>query len=560
MEAPRADAPRWFQFASADVVFLLLALVIVQAGGQRMLDDPGLGWHLRDVDAMREQGGWLTRDPFSGPRYGATYLTNQWLGDIVLYLGWKWAGLEGIAAVTTVVLALTLACLYRMLLRDGISWPIAATWTMVAALGTSCSWVARPNVFTLLFVLLTSRVCYQFHLGKLTFRQTLWLLPMFTLWANIHGGFLAGFLLLGLAFLVEIAIGIFGLELAQRQGGRERAGQFLLLIGGGLLATLINPYGIKIYPWIFSLLGDKYWMNLNTEWQPPAFAAQGAWMYEIVILLLPLMLGFTQRRPKLMELAFAVAGLYAGLTGFRYVPLMTLLIVPLLARSSVEVPYLETLARHLNLTADKAPLLAPTPGRLAWAWTFLVAVFFLGGMRLLEGSFARHNPKNLPAAELDELLKIAHANEGPDPLSSKADARRDALVLHDYNWGGYLTWHGWPAFRTWIDDRNEVQGREHVQEYLDLVQAKPGWRSKLANSGVQFIALPSETPLIQVLEEREEQALALKLDPAWTRIYPTRKNRADLLGDDAPPVVIFERHQPQQRPQPPPEPDTGVGG
>ena len=33
-----------------------------------LLDDPGLGWHLRNIDAMREQGGWLREDPFGDPR------------------------------------------------------------------------------------------------------------------------------------------------------------------------------------------------------------------------------------------------------------------------------------------------------------------------------------------------------------------------------------------------------------------------------------------------------------------------------------------------------------
>ena len=218
MYATRAAQPRWFHLGSADLAFLILALVIVPAGRQNMLDDPGLGWHLRDIDAMREQGGWLTRDPFSGPRHDAPYQTNQWLGEVPLYLGWRWAGLEGIAAVTAVVLALTLACLFRMLLRDGLAWPVAGAWTAIAALGTSCSWVARPNLFTLLFVLLTARVCDQFHQGKLTRWQTLWLLPLFAVWANVHGGFVAGFGLLGLAFLVEVSISLFGSDLRNGRG------------------------------------------------------------------------------------------------------------------------------------------------------------------------------------------------------------------------------------------------------------------------------------------------------------------------------------------------------
>ncbi|HZY86613.1 MAG TPA: hypothetical protein VFE78_17395, partial [Gemmataceae bacterium] len=193
--APAAPAP-WYLPGSADVVFLVVALIAAQGAKQTMLDDPGVGWHLRNIDAMLAQGGWLHTDPFSGPRGGQPWLCNQWLGELPLWLGWRWAGLEGIAAVATIVIALTLRCLYRMLLRDGLPWPLAAFWTCLAALGTSCSWSARPNLFTMFFVLLTARACGSLHEGRLSRRASLWLLPLFAVWANTHGGFLAGFTLL----------------------------------------------------------------------------------------------------------------------------------------------------------------------------------------------------------------------------------------------------------------------------------------------------------------------------------------------------------------------------
>ncbi len=539
MDAASASRPDWFRIGSADLVFLILALIIVQAGRQNMLDDPGLGWHLRDIDAMRQQGGWLTQDPFSGPRGGAAYLTNQWLGELPLYLGWRWAGLEGIAAVTAVVLALTLACLFRMLLRDGLPWPVAGLWTALAALGTSCSWVARPNVFTLLFVLLTARVCEQFHQGRVSRWQTLWLWPLFAVWANVHGGFVAGFGLLGLTFLVEVGVSLFGSDLAERQRARDRAGHVLLLFGGALLATLVNPYGIGLYPWIFSLLGDPYFMKLHMEWLPPDFAGVGAWRFEVVILLLPLLLGVTRRRPNLVELAFVVAGLHAALTGFRYVPLWVLLAIPLLARSSVEVPLLQDLARRLGLTAAQAPLFAPTPGRAPWTWTVLIAAVLLAGVRLGEGRFAGHNPKYIPAADLDHLLEITQE-------------KGDPVVLHDYNWGGYLTWEGWPTFRNWIDDRNEVQGQDHVKEHFDIVAAGPKWERKLDRNRVGLIALPGDTSLIRRLEEQEMQARQDLSDPTWIRIFPSRRDRPDLRTGPAVPVVVFERVRARQRDNPEP--------
>ena len=293
----------------------------------------------------------------------------------------------------------------------------------------------------------------------------------------------------------------------------------------------MNPYGVNLHRSIIRLLGDTYFMTLHTEWQPPDFAGPGAWRFEIVILLLPLLLGVTRRRPNLVELAFAVAGLHAGLSGFRYVPLMVLLVVPLLARSSVEVPALQDLVRRLGLTAEQAPLLAPTPGRASWTWTVLLAVLFLGGVRLAEGRFAGHNPKYIPAAELDQVLAIAREKGNP-------------VVLHDYNWGGYLTWQGWPGFKNWIDDRNEVQGQEHVKHHFKLVEAGDGWMHDLDKAKVQLIALPGNTALIQRLEELELEARQDHVDASWVRIYPSREKTPDLLKEPVP-VVVFERARPR---------------
>src|SRR5438067_75964 len=83
----------------------------------------------------------------------------------------------GIAAVTTLTLALLFRCLFRMLLTDGLAWPAAALWTFLAVLGTSAAWPARPNIFTLLFLLFTVRFCEQFHRGRYSPKKMLWLFP-----------------------------------------------------------------------------------------------------------------------------------------------------------------------------------------------------------------------------------------------------------------------------------------------------------------------------------------------------------------------------------------------
>ncbi len=181
---------------------------MVWGAAHDLLDDPGLGWHLRNIDAMIDAGGWLTLDPFTDhhgqppPRW----YTNQWLGDLPLWLGWRLAGLEGIAVVAGIIIGLIGRCLYVMLMRDGLPWSIVLVWTLLGIAGTQCSWTVRPNIFTILFVLITARVLERFSAGVLPRTRTWWLVPLFAVWANIHGGFMAGFILLGVATMCEAAL------------------------------------------------------------------------------------------------------------------------------------------------------------------------------------------------------------------------------------------------------------------------------------------------------------------------------------------------------------------
>jgi hypothetical protein len=498
---PKRPLP-WYQPTGADLIFLVLAIMIVQTAKGSMLDDPGLGWHLRNVDAMLAHGWWLQEDPFSRSPDGQArqWYANQWLGELPFWLGERWAGLEGIAVVATLVIALLLRCLFRMLLRDGLPWPGAVAWTALAAMGTSCSWVARPNLFTLLFALVAARICERFHTGAVSKRATWWLLGLFAVWANVHGGFIAGFVILGAAIGGELASAFAAVEDGDRTAAWKRATHLGVVAVGAFAATLLNPYGISLYRWTLQLLGNPYFMDLHEEWRSPDFHARGAMRFEWLLLLFPVLLGLTRRRPNLVELALAIVWLHFALNGFRYVAIWVVMATPLLARSSAALPFFARLASKVRQEAPDSGLLrTKTAGGLPWIWSSIIAVGFLGWAKVGQGGFASHKPEMVPVAALDQLLKQA--------ATWDREHGRPAVIFHAYNWGGYLIWHGWPKVRDWIDDRNEVQGEEHIRDYFAIIEAAPGWRDRLVD--VDLVAMPADAALSQALAD----------EPGWSAVY-----------------------------------------
>jgi hypothetical protein len=520
----------------ADLVFVFVLVAVLSNASKGLLDDPGLGWHLRNIDAMRAEGGWLSKDPFTYPRgqEPPAWYTNQWLGEVPFYLGWKLGGLEGIAAVGAVVIASIARILYRYCVHDGLPWPVALVWTALGTIGTSCSWVARPNLFTILFVLVTARTLILFHEGRLSKRATLWLLPLFVAWANTHGGFLAGFIVVAIAFAAEAAIAVASFDGEVRKAARGRALHLSLLTAGLLFATLINPYGPGLYKHVLGLLRDDYFMNLNLEWKSPDFHAPGTMRYEVLMLLFPFVLAASKRRASLPELLLAVAWLHLALTGFRYVALWVVVAVPLMARASVEIPYLQEAARRFNLTAEQGSLFFTRVGRASWLWPIVFALAAGVWAYATKDKVIRPLQAKLEeASETDERIKVIVMRNALDEFLDRArewqaQHGRRPVLFHSYDWGGYVTWHGWApgedGLLNWIDDRNEVQGRERVKEHFAIINGEPGWEEKLAK--VDLVCVEAGAPLARRLEERPR---------TWRKIPRKREGGESRLA------LLFER-------------------
>ena len=66
-----------------------------------------------------------------------------------------------------------------------------------------------------------------------------------------------------------------------------------------------------------------------------------------------------------------------------------------------------------------------------------------------------------------------------------------------------------PEHKVYVDGRTDFYGEAFIRNFLDMTQARPGWREKLDANRVSWTLLTSNAPLTQ----------ALALLPEWRRIY-----------------------------------------
>ena len=165
----------------------------------------------------------------------------------------------------------------------------------------------RPQTFGYIFLLLTLICLQRFRQGH---ENEIWLLPpLFMVWANTHGSFVFGLLVIGVAWITGLinfrAGGLSGSELPQRQRVK-----LLLAMLFCILALLVTPYGSQIAanPFEMALAQPLNIANIQ-EWQPVSLAnpvglylgvfAAGLFVAQVI-------LGLTYTIEEMMLLLFAL--------------------------------------------------------------------------------------------------------------------------------------------------------------------------------------------------------------------------------------------------------------
>jgi phosphoglycerol transferase MdoB-like AlkP superfamily enzyme len=88
--------------------------------------------------------------------------------------------------------------------------------------------------------------------------------PLTALWANCHPAFWLGPVFTA-TYLISYQVSIFREKTAQTLKLRNR---LALILAGQLVATLINPYGYRIYYSSLSLLLNPRMLRAIIEWKP----------------------------------------------------------------------------------------------------------------------------------------------------------------------------------------------------------------------------------------------------------------------------------------------------
>jgi hypothetical protein len=247
---------RQADYSVAIYVFLIaVASVYYVSNAALMLGHYDLGWHLAAGDLIRERGNIPFQDPWSFTLGDKQWYNLSWLWDVIASVLFQYTNFAGLVLFSVACGAVIVGSLASACLSSGAS-AIAVCISVLSACVLYPSFATPPNIYlavspntcTMLFCVIFYAECLK--------RTRCILLPlMMVLWANLHGGFLLGFLI----------VGVFCAAALLR---RDWPGfKIYSLTGiGCFIAIFINPLGWHIYDGVTSTLGHFAQANI-TEWQ-----------------------------------------------------------------------------------------------------------------------------------------------------------------------------------------------------------------------------------------------------------------------------------------------------
>src|SRR5690242_3467822 len=182
----------------ASFITLFYCLFLFQ-GYQKLFRDSDAGWHIRTGERILASGVLPRTDPYSFTKAGAPWFAWEWGADILtgsVHGAW---GLSGVAMLYAAAIAAGVWLWFQL------QWALEGNFLIACALAipllSTCNihWLARPHVFSWLFLLAAMLAAESSWPSQGFRRRQFWTIALFTaLWTNIHASFFFAPLIAGI--------------------------------------------------------------------------------------------------------------------------------------------------------------------------------------------------------------------------------------------------------------------------------------------------------------------------------------------------------------------------
>ncbi len=477
--------------------FGLLGAVLA-VGSKNMIVDLDLFHEMALYRQMENEGQMPTSDAFAYTPTIEPVVHHEWATGAVLYFvtvksGWGSTGLIVLKYILTFFVCVGCFVYAR---RRGASLAVFAVLAPFALnLG---GWMAfnniRAQLFTLCFLILLFFLLDQDRRGKRWWIAA-WL-PIFVVWANMHGGVVSGMGILGVYCFARL---IEAWSETKSIGMTLQRVWHLIAVGMATLLLLnLNPYGWDYTPYLVRAVRMK--RPLILEWQP---------IWEIR---LPIIYGFSvlialygiwcRGKESLFESLALVLTAYLAAKHYRHGSLYAVtwacFVPPMIQASGVGLS-IEGLFRKYR---PQIAVVGIAIGLVAIG--FAINVKFWKLQVPTDDTYSKLNDVIYPAGAVDYLREQNFQGNLFVPFST----------------GAFVEWNLYPNVKVSFDSRYEVAyPPAALEENNEFYNAGENWRDTLAKYDTHAILVPQARRLAEELEKNDGE---LASEIGWKCIYRDR--------------------------------------
>lgn len=465
------------------VFLFILAVCLLNNEADRDL------WHRLAVGkTFFDTGTLLKNDIFAYTPVKGLWVDHEWGSGVIFYYLTRFFGDYGLMALKIALLSLTIFFIYltiNLLNKGKNNFRIIYFILTVIAIYPGFMSTLRSQAFTYLFFALW---VYLFEKIRRDGKVSLWIFPVtFVVWANLHGGFLAGVGLIGIYILGEFLNG-------------KNYKKFLLILAVTLPFGLVNPWGIKFWEYLIPAVLMK--RPYITEWEPFNFFDT---VYNVTGFRILLFLTFFASLYKLLtakikipDLTVVLLLLVTAVLSFRSERHVVFFAIA----SSIFIykPLYEMFGKILEILKNNSKISLPAKYKrlLNFAREGFIYAFLAGA--LLNVIFS--TPPVI-------TLKQKHY-----PLESIEFIRINKLsgnLLVPFNWGSYALWKLYPQCLVSIDGRYEETYSDKVyKENMDFYYGKKDWKVILNKYKTDMILIEKDSKAFRNASSLKDFKLVFK--------------------------------------------------
>jgi len=486
--------------ASRAFPILFRILILAYAFNQFSLitADPDLWGHLKFGEAAWMQKALPATDPYSYTAQGLPWVNHEWLAEIIYYLIYAALGSTGLLifklALGLFILHL-LSALYFARENNAVVYLLVF---LLLAQVMAPGFMIRPHLFTFFFLTLLIVLLQKFFDGN--HKALAWAPLLMLVWANCHGGVVAGIGIFGAVAVVEGGRCLFSGE----KHGKVLLGYFFL----SCLALLITPGGYKLWVFFFESLSVPRAIG---EWNPVPLRDTSFLEFKILTALFVVSL-FVPVKNRLWEMVIIGLAVVYAFKHQRHTVLAAIVMIPYLPLKMAE------LIRRFHLQATLGTLSAPLRVVLQSAVVILTVVNLFAG-------FSK--------CQANDFKILVEPTRYPTYAAQFMRANAiDGNLLVPFDWGEYFIWK-LPQSRVSIDGRfRTVYPDKIIRQHQAFVLGQPEGNRLLDDYPTDLVIIRKSDPNRNFMDRKT----------SWRKIYEDLISKI-YIRKTQPPGSVEEKFQ-----------------